>query len=185
MGLACQPWPQHRRTGTDERRRRSRVMRVAVRRADHERTVLRKQPGYGVHRSDLQGRFGVERGQQARQPLGQHGLTTARRPLHEQVVATGRRHLDGEATTGLARHVGEVTGPVRAEVQEVRADRCGWVRLVFAPQQPDKAVEVPHRFDDRPRNESGLRAVRLGHDDALEAGGECGDRRGQHPADRP
>ena len=57
---------------------------------------------------DLQRLGGGERGQEARQALGQHGLAAPRWSGEQQVVATGSRHLEGGTGHGLAPDVGEV-----------------------------------------------------------------------------
>jgi hypothetical protein len=70
--------------------------------------VGQRASGGGVHLGHRQRLFGRQRGQQAGQALGQHGLARARRTHHQEVVPPGRRHLEHVAAQGLSPDIGQI-----------------------------------------------------------------------------
>ena len=98
--------------------------------------VGERAPGGRVHPGHRERLLGRERGQQAGQALGQHGLARSRRAHHQQVVPAGGRHLEGVATEGLAPDVGQIGDVGR---------RRGGVRGGMAGQSSGRAGSAPAR----------------------------------------
>ncbi len=147
----------------------------------HEPGGLAQQPRHRVHRAHLQGGPVVELGQQAGQPLGEHGLARPRRTLEQDVVGPGGGDLDRALGELLAGDVGEIRP--RAGLVGSTRRRVGRRRPAVGEPAHEFAEIVRHPHVDA-GHESGLRAIgRRDHDapDPLLAR----DRdRGQHTAHR-
>ena len=94
---------------TDERDRRGAVMWRAERPFAHQ-DAGGCEPGDGVDARDLEGVAGLERGEDRREPPGEHGLPDARRPDEEQVVRSRGGDRERPSRAGQPAHFTEVGG---------------------------------------------------------------------------
>jgi hypothetical protein len=99
-----------------------------------------------VHHRGFQRDGSIERRQQARQSLRQHGLARAGWPHQQQVMTTRSRHLQCGSRCGLAAHVGKV-GQGHDVVDEIVVGR-------FRPGS--LGVQGIHQLPQRARNAHGI-----------------------------
>ena len=64
--------------------------------------------GHRVDPGDGQRIAGIEIGQETHQSMGEHRLARPRTADHQQVMTTGRSDLQGQASSGLTSHVGQL-----------------------------------------------------------------------------
>src|SRR5664279_1819101 len=156
VGEADAAGPDVRRTTTDHRGQRRRVVRVDERGPGDQRSVLRQRPGHRVHRGHLQRLLGFQRRQHAGQPGRQHRLAGARRPDHRQVMPACGRDLQGQPGLRLPQHVGQVRH------RPVVGGGCRLRRyeVVALPSQPrDQVGKAAHPVHPHPGRQRRLRDV--------------------------
>ena len=157
-------------------------MRRTERRVADERMLGREQPGDRVDARDLERLIGAERGQQPREPAGEHRLAGAGRPGEQQVVPAGRSELERAPGALLAADVGEVGVDGRRDHAVGR--RPVRLRFTLAAEIRGRLGEVAdgHRLDPGERR-LGRRLGRA--EQPLQSSPARSLRRREHAADGP
>ena len=156
---------------------RDRVVRSPERPRLHEPAGV--QPGDAVDPRHLDRLGPAHRGQDRRDPPGEHRLARSRRALEQEVVAAGGRDLERQQGSGVAPDIGQVGldrrggGDRAAGSRRQRRGRAAREDLCGGPQGR-------HSGDLEPLDERGLAGALARDDQTLEPGAACalGDRQG-------
>lgn len=168
------------RASTDDRRRRSGVVRSRVRRSQHQ-PVENLTLGQGPKREDLQGLGYSQLRQDRGQPLSQHRLPHAWWPVHEQVMPPGRSDLQHALRVILADHVDQVQ---RARLLS-RSGRHGRLHEYgSSPQHVDHVTKSRDAPDRDALDQVGLAQLADWNDRLVEPVADCREQGREEPANR-
>ena len=168
----------HFQPAAHQRRHRGAVMRITERPGAADGAAF-QCAGQRLHHGNLQRFARVQRRQQRRQPLRQHGLAGTGRPDHQQVVAAGSGDLQRALGRFLALHVAQV-GRGSCRLRHPRHRRRQHAGALHVIDQRDQRRRRQYVHAAR---EGRFRSVGGGTDQSTIAF-RCRQRRGQHAGHR-
>ena len=157
---------------------------------------LGHQPGFGIqHAGDgmdfgrLQRLFKIERSQDSRQPLGQHGFAGTGRPDHQNVVAAGSGDFQRALCGLLSAHIAKVERKMLHLAEEFAGGHANRLRVDAAVssrvEKLSNLQQRVHAVDVDALDHRRFAGIRRRDQQILDAAFPRCDGNGQHPLDWP